>query len=53
MAVKRVEGVRSAAFSYPEGTGSVTYDTTVTSPRLFIDELARATGFEAAVRTGG
>lgn len=53
MAVERVDGVRSAAFHHPEGTGRVTYDTTLTSPPVFMEELARSTGFEAAVVPGG
>ena len=45
VAIKRVAGVKEAAFSWPAGTGSVTYDTTMTSPGAFIAELTRATGF--------
>ena len=53
MAAERVEGVRQAAFSYPEGTGTVTFDTTRTSAAEIIAELTRATGFGASVRDGG
>lgn len=50
MAVERVEGVRSARFSYPEGTGTVRFDTVATSAEAIADELERATGFGAVVR---
>lgn len=50
MAAERVEGVREAEFAYPEGTGVVTYDTTVVSESAILAELQRATGFVAAVR---
>lgn len=39
MAAERVEGVREAEFSYPEGSGTVTLDTTVTSISEVIAEL--------------
>ena len=45
MAAERIEGVDSARFAYPEGTGTISYDTTVTSPDVFIPELERATGY--------
>jgi copper chaperone CopZ len=50
VAVERVEGVREAEFAYPEGTGTVVYDTTVTSDSAIIAALARATGFGATVK---
>lgn len=50
MAAERVEGVREATFAYPEGTGSVTYDTTATSDSAIIAEVERATGFGITVR---
>lgn len=50
MAVERVSGVRSAEFAYPEATGIVTYDTTLTSDSAIVAELRRATGFLATVR---
>lgn len=57
MAVQRIEGVRDAEFSYPDATGVVTYDTTLTSDAEIIAELKRATGYVAVVReddrTGG
>jgi hypothetical protein len=52
VAVEKVDGVREASFLWPEGTGSVTYDTTRTSPEAFIAELTRLTGFRAQVRAG-
>ena len=45
MAAERIAGVDSARFAYPEGTGTISYDTTVTSPDLFIPELERTTGY--------
>ena len=45
MAAERIAGVDSARFAYPEGTGTISYDTTVTSPDVFIPELERATGY--------
>jgi copper chaperone CopZ len=50
VAVENVDGVREASFFWPEGTASVTYDTTRTSPEVFIAELTRTTGFGAEVR---
>lgn len=50
MAVQQIEGVRAASFSYPEGTGTVTFDTTMTSATAIIAELGRATGYTAIVR---
>lgn len=50
VAAERVEGVREAEFAYPAGTGTVTFDTTVTSLDAIIAELRRATGFEAVPR---
>ena len=50
MAAERVEGVREAEFAYPEGTGLVTYDRTMTSDSLIIAEVERATGFGLALR---
>lgn len=35
----------SARFAYPEGTGTISYDTTLTSPAVFIPELERSTGY--------
>jgi copper chaperone CopZ len=49
VAVERIEGVSEAVFSYPEGTGRVTYDTTRTSAAAIIEELRQATGYGAAV----
>ena len=50
MAVKRVEGVREAEFSYERAEGFVTFDTTKTNPQAFIAELDRMTDFSATVR---
>lgn len=50
MVVERIEGVREAEFSYPEGTGSVSFDTTATSMEAIVEELKRATGYEARLR---
>lgn len=50
MAAERIEGVREADFVYPAGTGVVTYDHTVTSLDAILEELRRATGFEATPR---
>lgn len=50
MAAERVEGVRAAEFAYPEGTGTVTYDTTATSDSVITAEVERATGFDLTVR---
>lgn len=48
-----MEGVREAEFSYPEGTGTVTFDTTLTSMSEVVAELTRATGFGATVQESG
>lgn len=53
MAAERVEGVREAEFAYPEGTGLVIYDTTVTSDSVIMADVERATGFGLAVREPG
>jgi len=50
VAVKRVEGVQDATFSFERGAGEVTYNPTRTDPEAFIAELARMTGFLATVR---
>lgn len=50
MAVKRVEGVEDATFSFERGEGQVTYDPTRTNPETFIAELKRMTGYVATVR---
>lgn len=50
MAAERVGGVREAEFAYPEGTGTVTYDTTVTSDSVIMTAVERATGFDLTVR---
>lgn len=50
MAVERVEGVHEAEFAYPAGTGTVRFDTTVTTVEAITAELRRATGFQATVR---
>ena len=50
MAVKRVEGVREAEFSFKRSEGFVTFDTTVTSTEAIIAELERMTDFTATVR---
>jgi copper chaperone CopZ len=47
--VERVGGVREARFSYTEGSGEVTFDTTRTSPAEFIERLTAMTGFDARV----
>ena len=57
MAAERVSGVRAAQFAYPEGTGTVTYDTTMTSGSVIMAAVERATGFgvrlaEAGTATG-
>lgn len=44
-----MEGVEEARFSYPEGTGRVTYDPDRTTPAAFLEHLAEMTGFEATV----
>lgn len=51
MAAERVEGVKEAEFAYPEGTGTVTYDTTMTSDSVIMADVERATGFEVQVRS--
>jgi hypothetical protein len=51
--VQRVEGVRTATFSYERGEGVVTYDTTRTTPQAFIAELERMTGYSATLRDEG
>lgn len=53
MAVKRIEGVQEAEFAYPEGTGTVRFDTTATSTEAIVEELERATGFGAVARDPG
>ena len=53
MAVERVEGVREAKFSYERAEGFVTFDTTMTSPDVFLAELDRMTGFSGTVRADG
>ena len=50
MAVKRVEGVQDATFSFERGDGEVMYDPTRTNPEAFIAELERMTGYVATVR---
>jgi copper chaperone CopZ len=50
VAAERVEGVREAEFAYPEGTGTITYDTTVTSDSVIMAEVERATEFDLTVR---
>ena len=45
LAVERIEGVTEADFSYSDGTGTVRYDTTLTSQAVIIAELERATGY--------
>ena len=45
-----MEGVREAEFAYPEGTGTITYDTTVTSDSVIMAEVERATEFDLTVR---
>ena len=50
MAVERVEGVREATFSYEHAEGFVTFDTTQTSPEVFLAELERMTAFSGVVR---
>ena len=50
MAAERVEGVREAEFAYPEGTGLVTYDTTITSDSVIMVQVEQATGFGLAHR---
>jgi len=50
VAVKRVEGVQEASFSYDEAAGYVTYDTTVTSLEHIVAELERLTDFSATRR---
>lgn len=47
LAVEQIEGVTEADFSYPHSKGTVTYDTTLTSPAVIIAELERATGYVA------
>ncbi len=49
MALLRVDGVEAAEVSFPSGIASVVYDTSLTSPEEFIEELTRMTGFEATV----
>ena len=50
VAVEQIEGVTEADFSYPDGTGTVRYDTTLTSQAVIIAELERATGYRATSR---
>ncbi len=53
MALKRVEGVDSAAVSYEAGSGWVAFDPALTSPDEFIAELKRMTGFTAEIVAAG
>lgn len=48
--MERVEGVREARFSYPQGEGFVTFDTTMTSLAEIVGELERMTDFSATER---
>ena len=50
MALRRVDGVESAAASYETGSGEVVYDPARTSPEVFLAELERMTGFTGVVR---
>lgn len=50
MAVERIDGVRDAAFSYREGTGTVRFDTTVTSAEAIVEGLERATAYRAKLQ---
>ena len=50
LAVKRVEGVQEAEFSYEGADGFVTFDPTLTSVEAIIGELDRMTGFSGTVR---
>jgi hypothetical protein len=50
VAAERADGVREAEFSYPDGWGLVTYDTTMTSDSVIMGEVGRATGFGLALR---
>ncbi len=45
-----MEGVREAEFSYERAEGFVTFDTTKTSPEVFLAELDRMTDFSGTVR---
>ncbi len=53
MAVERVDGVREAEFSYERAEGFVTFDTTMTSPDVFLAELDRMTDFSGTLRADG
>jgi len=53
VAVERIEGVRSARFSWQEARGVVTYDTTRTSIDAVIEQLHRMTEYEARVDEDG
>jgi hypothetical protein len=50
VAVKRVDGVEDAKFSYASAEGWVTFDTTMTSPEDFLAELSKMTDFSGTVR---
>ncbi len=50
--MQRVDGVHEARFSYPEGEGFVTFDTTMTSVAEIVGELERMTDFSATERAG-
>ncbi len=50
MAVNRVEGVEDSKFSYSGSEGWVTFDTTMTSPEEFLEELSTMTAFNGTVR---
>jgi copper chaperone CopZ len=50
LAVRRVEGVDEAEFSYERAEGSVRYDTTVTNIQEITEELEQMTGFVGTVR---
>jgi copper chaperone CopZ len=47
--VERIDGVQKAEFSWQEGSGVVTYDSTRTSVEAVIRELHRMTDYEATV----
>jgi len=53
VAVERVDGVREAEFSYERAEGYVTFDTTKTSPDVFLAELDRMTDYSGTVRADG
>ncbi len=53
MAVKKVDGVYDAGFSYETGSGWVSYDSSRTTPEEFQEKLRDLTGFIARPASAG